>query len=216
MFWLIGLLLSIFWIWMGIDCLMNPAVQGTEKLIWVLVIMFLACAGCTDLLFRGEEQSGLGEGGEGRGASDPRLANSSQNLEPEICKPFLLLQHASRAPPVAPPAAPGIHINIVAVPVVRHYFAGAGAAVLWPQVVLGVHRHCRAFWSAWNWPTNIWPTRTSGFGLPPPLATGIGGGDRRCFLAAIGVCHRGIFCRRLFGGADGGAFRSARRSPIFP
>ena len=45
MFAMIGLLLSIFWIWMLIDCLMNPAVQGTDKLIWVLVILFCTCWG---------------------------------------------------------------------------------------------------------------------------------------------------------------------------
>jgi hypothetical protein len=37
---LIGLLLTIFWLWMLIDAITNSSMQGTEKLIWVLVIFF--------------------------------------------------------------------------------------------------------------------------------------------------------------------------------
>ena len=37
---LIGLLLTIFWLWMLIDCVTNSAIQGTEKVVWVLVIIF--------------------------------------------------------------------------------------------------------------------------------------------------------------------------------
>ncbi len=36
---------SIFWIWMLIDCLMNPRINGTEKIVWVLVILFLHILG---------------------------------------------------------------------------------------------------------------------------------------------------------------------------
>ncbi len=37
---LIGLLLTIFWLWMLIDAITNTAIQGTEKIVWVLVIIF--------------------------------------------------------------------------------------------------------------------------------------------------------------------------------
>jgi hypothetical protein len=37
---LVALLLSIFWLWMLIDALTNNSIRGTEKLIWVLVIIF--------------------------------------------------------------------------------------------------------------------------------------------------------------------------------
>jgi hypothetical protein len=37
---LIGLLLSIFWLWMLIDAITNRSIQGTEKIVWVLVILF--------------------------------------------------------------------------------------------------------------------------------------------------------------------------------
>jgi hypothetical protein len=42
---LLGILYFIFWIWMLIDCLTNQRLQGTEKLIWALVIFFLHVLG---------------------------------------------------------------------------------------------------------------------------------------------------------------------------
>ena len=42
---LLGILYFIFWLWMLIDCLKNPRIQGTDKLIWVLVIIFLPVIG---------------------------------------------------------------------------------------------------------------------------------------------------------------------------
>ena len=44
-FGLLGILYFIFWIWMFIDCLQNSHLQGTEKLIWVLVLLFLHLIG---------------------------------------------------------------------------------------------------------------------------------------------------------------------------
>jgi hypothetical protein len=37
---LIGLLLTIFWLWMLIDAVTSSSIQGTEKIVWVLVILF--------------------------------------------------------------------------------------------------------------------------------------------------------------------------------
>lgn len=37
---LIAAVTSIFWLWMLIDSITNTALNGTEKLIWVLVILF--------------------------------------------------------------------------------------------------------------------------------------------------------------------------------
>jgi Phospholipase_D-nuclease N-terminal len=55
------ILTSIFWIWMLIDCLTNPRLPSTEKLIWVLVIFFLHFVGALIYLFVGRQQriSGL-------------------------------------------------------------------------------------------------------------------------------------------------------------
>jgi hypothetical protein len=35
----IGLLLSLFWIWMLIDCLLNQTLSGGKKLFWTLFIL---------------------------------------------------------------------------------------------------------------------------------------------------------------------------------
>jgi len=37
--------LSVFWIWNLVDCLKNPRVQGTDKIVWVLEIIFLGLIG---------------------------------------------------------------------------------------------------------------------------------------------------------------------------
>lgn len=37
---LIGLLASIFWIWMLIDCALNEPGTSNDKVIWILVILF--------------------------------------------------------------------------------------------------------------------------------------------------------------------------------
>ena len=47
---------SIFWIWMLIDALMNPRLQGTEKLVWVLVVLFLHLLGAILYFVIGREQ----------------------------------------------------------------------------------------------------------------------------------------------------------------
>ena len=44
---LVILALTIFWIWMLVDCITNEALDGTERLIWVLVIFFSHFLGST-------------------------------------------------------------------------------------------------------------------------------------------------------------------------
>ncbi|EFH88643.1 PLD nuclease N-terminal domain-containing protein [Ktedonobacter racemifer] len=39
-FLLIPLLLSIFWLWALIDCILNKRLQGSQKLLWFLLILF--------------------------------------------------------------------------------------------------------------------------------------------------------------------------------
>jgi hypothetical protein len=55
------ILTSVFWIWMLIDCLQNPRLPSTEKLIWVLVIFFMHFVGALIYFFIGRQQriSGL-------------------------------------------------------------------------------------------------------------------------------------------------------------
>lgn len=38
---IIALVTSIFWIWMLIDCATNASLDGTQKIVWILVILFL-------------------------------------------------------------------------------------------------------------------------------------------------------------------------------
>ncbi len=51
-FIIIALLLSIFWIWMLIDCL-TSSLPPTEKLVWALVIFFLHMLGALLYFFIG-------------------------------------------------------------------------------------------------------------------------------------------------------------------
>jgi len=45
--------LFVFWLWMLVDCLKNPRLQGTEKIVWVLVIIFLHGLGALVYFFVG-------------------------------------------------------------------------------------------------------------------------------------------------------------------
>ncbi|HZZ29381.1 MAG TPA: PLDc N-terminal domain-containing protein [Pirellulales bacterium] len=53
---LLGILYFIFWICMLVNCLKNPKLEGTEKLIWVLVIIFLPLLGALLYLFIAHER----------------------------------------------------------------------------------------------------------------------------------------------------------------
>ncbi len=35
-FYLVGLLVFIFWLWMLIDCIMNQKLSGSQRIVWVL------------------------------------------------------------------------------------------------------------------------------------------------------------------------------------
>ena len=48
--WIIGIIASIFWIWMLIDALTSPMETG-EKILWFLVIFFLHLIGAVVYLF---------------------------------------------------------------------------------------------------------------------------------------------------------------------
>ena len=53
MFCLLGLLLFAFWLWMLIDAIKNPRLQSTERIVWVLVIVFLHFLGALIYLLAG-------------------------------------------------------------------------------------------------------------------------------------------------------------------
>jgi len=50
------LILSAFWLWMLVDCLKNQALQGTDKIVWVLVIIFLFTLGALLYFFMGRSK----------------------------------------------------------------------------------------------------------------------------------------------------------------
>ena len=43
----------VFWLWMLVNAITNPALVGTEKLVWVLVIIFLHFLGALIYFFVG-------------------------------------------------------------------------------------------------------------------------------------------------------------------
>lgn len=57
---LFGILTTVFWIWMLIDCLQNPSLQGSEKIVWVLVILFLHVLGALIYFFVGRSRGPVG------------------------------------------------------------------------------------------------------------------------------------------------------------
>ncbi len=48
---IILLLTSIFWIWMLVDCATNPRLQGTEKIVWILIVLFAHVLGAIIYFF---------------------------------------------------------------------------------------------------------------------------------------------------------------------
>jgi len=41
----VGVLLTIFWIWMLVDCATKEPSEGNDKIIWILVLIFTHCIG---------------------------------------------------------------------------------------------------------------------------------------------------------------------------
>lgn len=56
---IIGIVATIFWIWMLIDCVQNSALTGTDKVIWILVILFLHVLGALIYYFVGRGRKTL-------------------------------------------------------------------------------------------------------------------------------------------------------------
>lgn len=47
----------VVWIWALVDCLTNRGLDGTEKLVWVLVIIFLHFLGAILYLLLGRKET---------------------------------------------------------------------------------------------------------------------------------------------------------------
>jgi hypothetical protein len=55
-FVLLGILAFVFWIWMLVDCIRNHRLTSTQKIVWVLVILFLHDLGALIYFFAGRER----------------------------------------------------------------------------------------------------------------------------------------------------------------
>jgi hypothetical protein len=52
---IIGFLAFVFWLWMLIDAIQNPRLVGNQRIVWVLVIIFLPCLGALLYLVLGRK-----------------------------------------------------------------------------------------------------------------------------------------------------------------
>jgi len=53
---LLTIALFVFWIWMLVDCIKNTRVSDTEKIVWVLVIIFLHALGALIYMLAGRDK----------------------------------------------------------------------------------------------------------------------------------------------------------------
>lgn len=52
-----GLFVTIFWIWMLVDCARNPRLRGGAKVVWLLVVFFLHWIGALIYFFAGRSRT---------------------------------------------------------------------------------------------------------------------------------------------------------------
>ncbi len=52
-----ALLVFVFWLWMLIDAIKNPRLDGTMKIVWVLVIILFHGLGALIYFFAGRDRS---------------------------------------------------------------------------------------------------------------------------------------------------------------
>lgn len=55
---ILPLLLFAFWIWMLVDCLINQKLKGSEKVLWVLLMIFTSMIGAIIYFFVGRSKRG--------------------------------------------------------------------------------------------------------------------------------------------------------------
>lgn len=52
-----GVLVFVFWLWMLVNAITNTRLSGTEKIVWVLVILFLHVLGALIYFFVGRTKA---------------------------------------------------------------------------------------------------------------------------------------------------------------
>lgn len=48
---LVGVLGTVFWIWMLVDCALHEPAEGNDKLVWVIIILFTHVLGAALYFF---------------------------------------------------------------------------------------------------------------------------------------------------------------------
>ncbi|HUE14995.1 MAG TPA: PLDc N-terminal domain-containing protein [Planctomycetaceae bacterium] len=54
---LLALISTVFWIWMIVDCAASQSLTGTDKVVWLLVIIFLHFVGALIYYLVGRKQA---------------------------------------------------------------------------------------------------------------------------------------------------------------
>ncbi len=54
----VGLAMFVFWLWMLIHAITNKGLDGTEKIVWVLVVILLPFLGSLIYFFLGRPKAG--------------------------------------------------------------------------------------------------------------------------------------------------------------
>jgi hypothetical protein len=93
-FQLMGIIGTIFWIWMVVDCIRNPRLRGAGKVLWLLMIFFLNWIGAVIYFFAGRQRS----------ANVIYMPPRTQQYQP-YTNPYMQ-RNPSPAPPIYQPPAP--------------------------------------------------------------------------------------------------------------
>jgi predicted transporter len=57
-FFVLAVLAFVFWIWMLVDCIKNDRLSSNERIVWVLVIIFLHALGALIYYLVGRDRAG--------------------------------------------------------------------------------------------------------------------------------------------------------------
>ena len=83
---LIGLVGLVFWIWMLVHAIQNKGLSDTERILWVLVIIFVNLLGAIVYFFVGRPRAParLNRGRTFRGATDHRINGNPSRQNPAM------------------------------------------------------------------------------------------------------------------------------------
>ena len=59
-FGILFILLTVFWIWMLVDCIKNEGLTGNERIVWILVVIFLGWLGALIYMLAARDKQSAG------------------------------------------------------------------------------------------------------------------------------------------------------------